>query len=233
MKRIAIIPARGGSKRIPRKNIKPFLGKPILSYSIEAAIESQLFDEVMVSTDDLEIANVAMQYGAGVPFFRSHQNANDYATTFDVIKEVLLEYEKLGEQFEEACCIYPTAPFVNKEVLSDFYGFLKESNFDCVFPSLKYSYPIQRALRLEQGGKMSMFNPKHIETRSQDLENSYHDAGQFYWFRVKNLLSYGKLWTDNTGSLAINEMQAQDIDCIDDWDIAEFKYQLIQSNRHI
>lgn len=228
MKRLAIIPARGGSKRIPRKNIKSFLGKPILSYSIEAAIDSGLFDKVIVSTDDTEIAEVGKRFGAKVPFLRSKHNADDYATTFDVIKEVIFEFGNIGETFDEACCIYPSAPFVTKKMLTDFYNFFKESNFDCVFPALRYSYPIQRALKIDTDGKMSMFNPEHIETRSQDLEFSYHDAGQFYWFNVQKLLNYGKLWTENTGVKVITEMQAQDIDTIEDWEIAEFKYKFNQ-----
>ncbi|MGJ8591438.1 MAG: pseudaminic acid cytidylyltransferase [Aquaticitalea sp.] len=228
MKRIAIIPARGGSKRIPRKNIKPFLQKPIISYSIEAALQSGLFDEVMVSTDDVEIAEIAKSYGASVPYLRSKKNSDDFATTFDVINEVISSYKESGSIYDEACCIYPTAPFTSAQRLKTFHEFLESSKFDCVFPVLKYGYPIQRGLRLSDSGQMHMIYPQHLVTRSQDLEASFHDAGQFYWFNVEKLMSFGQLWTDNTGSLEIKEMEAHDIDTLDDWEIAEFKYQLLQ-----
>lgn len=228
MKKLAIIPARGGSKRIPRKNIKDFLGEPIMSYSIKAALGSGMFDEVMVSTDDEEIAEVANQCGAQVPFLRSAVNADDHATTFDVIKEVLEEYGENGEKFAQACCLYPTAPFASSIVLKRFSKFLNKTNFDCVFPVLRYGYPIQRALKLGKAGKVEMLNKQFLNTRSQDLEPSFHDAGQFYFFRVEKLLQEGALWTDNTGVLVIDEMQAQDIDNEEDWKIAEFKFKFRQ-----
>lgn len=224
-KKIAIIPARGGSKRIPKKNIKYFLGKPIIAYSIEAALKSEVFDEVMVSTDDSEIEKVALQYGAKVPFLRSIENANDFATTFDVIEEVIASYKLIGESFDYGCCIYPTAPLVTSEKLKDFFDFFKKNKFDCVFPVLKYSYPIQRALIVDSKKKMSMISPEHIITRSQDLQQTYHDSGQFYWFDVNKLLKEKSLWTKNTGVNVISEMEAQDIDNIQDWSIAEFKYK--------
>lgn len=228
LKKIAIIPARGGSKRIPRKNIKKFLSKPILVYSIDAALESGLFDEVMVSTDDPEIAEIAKFYGAKVPFFRNVVNSNDYATTFDVLKEVLDKYKERGETFAYGCCIYPTAPFTSSFILKKFSEYLDATDFDCVFPVLKYGYPIQRGLRMSKNGQIEMLNKEHLTTRSQDLEPTYHDAGQFYWFRVNELLEKGALVTDNTGSLVINEIQAQDIDNEEDWEIAEFKYKFLQ-----
>lgn len=228
MKKLAIIPARGGSKRIPRKNIKNFLGKPIIAYSIEAALGSELFDEVMVSTDDEEIAEVAKKYGAKVPFFRSAVNANDHATTFDVIEEVLDRYAGNGEFFTQACCLYPTAPFASSSTLKTFAAFLNETDFDCVFPVLRYGYPIQRALRLLNKGRVEMLNKEYLNTRSQDLEPTFHDAGQFYWFRVKQLLREGALWSKNTGVLVIDEMRAQDIDNEEDWKIAEFKFSFLQ-----
>lgn len=225
MKKLAIIPARGGSKRIPRKNVKDFLGKPIIAYSIEAAIDSGLFDEIMVSTDDSEIAEIAKSYGATLPFMRSEVNANDQATTFDVIKEVIDKYEEIGKNFDKACCLYPTAPFVNASILKNFSIFLNQTNFDCVFPVLQYSYPIQRALKLSEEGHVAMINKEYLNTRSQDLEARYHDAGQFYFFRVKPLLAAEALWTNNTGVRQIEEMSAQDIDNDEDWKIAEFKYK--------
>ncbi|MFH4969238.1 pseudaminic acid cytidylyltransferase [Gaetbulibacter sp. M240] len=227
MRRVAIIPARGGSKRIPRKNIKSFCGKPILAYSIEAALKSNLFNEVMVSTDDPEIADVAKNLGAKVPFLRSVKSSNDYATTFDVLEEVLSSYSKQNICFNQGCCIYPTAPFTTPAKLIKFFNYLDVSNFDCVFPVVKYSYPIQRALKLDESNKMSMVSPENIVARSQDLSNSYHDAGQFYCFKIDKLLEAKSLWTENTGAFEIKEMEVQDIDNIEDWEIAEFKYKLL------
>lgn len=227
MKKVAIITARGGSKRIPRKNIKPFLGKPIIAYSIEAALSSELFDEVMVSTDDEEIAQIAKRYGASVPFMRSDKNADDYATTIDVIVEVLENYQSQGESFDYGCCIYPTAPLISAELLEEAYKKLIANHFDTVFPVLRFSFPIQRAVKVDKNSKMTMFQPEHLSTRSQDLEPAYHDAGQFYWFKSNALLTRKKLWTDNTGVIEISEMKAQDIDTIEDWEIAEFKYKMM------
>jgi len=228
---IAIIPARGGSKRIPRKNIQNFLGKPIIAYSIETALKSNLFDEVMVSTDDMEIAEVAQKYGAKVPFMRSNENAGDYATTADVLKEVLQNYKQLKqEHFDYACCIYPTAPFVSAEMLQKAFDLLTTQNFDTVFPVIAYSYPIQRALKIHKG-KMQLFQPEQLNTRSQDLEKAYHDAGQFYWLKVNEFEKSGKLWTDNTGVWVIKELEAQDIDTQEDWQLAELKYKILHGSK--
>ena len=226
MKRIAIITARGGSKRIPGKNIKDFLGKPIIAYSIEAALNSGLFDEVMVSTDSNEIAEVGKEYGAKVPFLRSDQNANDFASTVDVIVEVIEKYGQEGVKFDIGCCIYPTAPFISDALLNESLKMLMEQNFETVFPIMKFSFPIQRALRKTDAQKIAPFHPEHVNTRSQDLEQAFHDAGQFYWFRPEKLLSSRKLWTDNSGGILISEMDAHDIDYPEDWEIAEFKYKL-------
>jgi len=224
---IAIIPARGGSKRIPRKNIKSFCGKPIIAYSIEAAISSNLFDEIMVSTDDKEIALIAKQYGASVPFMRSKKNADDFATTFDVIKEVIESYKKIDWSFKYGCCIYPTAPFVTTTLLHQAFKKLVDNNFDTAFPVAQSSYPICRSLKIEDN-KVSLWWPENLNKRSQDLPFSYHDAGQFYWFNVENIMQKGMLLTDNTGAIIIDELQAQDIDTLDDWKIAEFKYKYLQ-----
>ena len=229
MSKLAIIPARGGSKRIPRKNIKYFLGKPIIAYAIENAINSQLFDEIMVSTDDEVIAEIAISYGAKVPFKRSEKNSSDSATTIDVIKEVIFSYEKLGRKFEYASCIYPCTPLLSKEKLKESFYLLKKSNLDCVFPVIKYGFPIQRAVRLNDKGLIEMFQPEHLITRSQDLENSFHDAGQFYSFNVNNLMSKQKLITELTGHLEVSEMEAQDIDNLVDWQLAELKYKIINN----
>ena len=228
MDNIAIIPARGGSKRIPRKNIKSFLGKPIIAYSIEAAIRCNLFEEIIVSTDDEEIAEIARRYGAKVPFLRSVKNADDYATTFDVLEEVLKKYSDEGRYFDKACCIYAAAPFVTEEKLNRAYLKLRECNFDCVFPMLQYSFAIQRALKkVGKDGKVEMFSPENINVRSQDLSASFHDSGQFYFFDVKSILREKKLWTDNTGGIEISEFQGQDIDSLIDWKLAELKYKMM------
>ena len=226
MGNICIIPARGGSKRIPRKNIKEFLGKPIIAYSIQAALDSGLFDEVMVSTDDLEIAEIAKNFGAKVPFMRSVNNSDDFATTFDVIEEVIKSYESQGNKFENICCIYSCAPFVTKHKLNEAYSKLKTDNFDTVFPVIQYSFPIQRAIRLING-KIEMFDEKHKNTRTQDLPESFHDSGQFYWMNTKAILNKKCLITDNTGIIIISELESQDIDTELDWKLAELKYRLI------
>lgn len=227
MGNLAIIPARGGSKRIPRKNIKNFLGKPIIAYSIEAALKSKLFDEVMVSTDDEEIAKIALKYGANIPFKRSQINADDHATTVDVILEVLEEYERKGDSFENACCIYPCAPFVSPDNLCKAFNLLNSKAFETVFPVLSYSFPIQRAMRSDIEGRIKLIYPEYLTARSQDLEKTFHDAGQFYFFKTQGLKSAKKLWTNNTGFIEINELHAQDIDNKTDWKLAELKYNLM------
>ena len=229
MSKLAIIPARGGSKRIPKKNINFFLGKPIIAYAIETAINSKLFEEVMVSTDDHEIAEIALSYGAKVPFKRSEKNSNDFATTVDVIKEVILSYNNLGIKFEYASCIYPCTPLLSKERLLESFYLLEEKNLDCVFPVIKYGFPIQRAVRINDKGLIEMFQPEHLTARSQDLELSFHDAGQFYSFNINSLISKQKLVTDNTGYIEVSEMEAQDIDNLVDWELAELKYRIINN----
>lgn len=222
MKNIAIIPARGGSKRIPRKNIKEFLGKPIIAYSIEAALNSGLFKEVMVSTDDEEIAEIATKYGAIVPFLRTEENSNDFATTADVLFEVMANY---SEEYDNGCCIYPTAPLVTIEKLKDCYTNLIRQDYDTVFPVVKYSYPIQRSL-CDNNGKIEMVWPHNLEKRSQDLEDRYHDAGQFYWFNIAKFFKSKKLYSDNSGYIIMDELFVQDIDNETDWKLAELKYNL-------
>lgn len=231
MTNIAIIPARGGSKRIPRKNVRDFLGKPILYYSIKAAIESGLFDEIMVSTDDDEIKQIAIQYGAKVPFKRSLRNSDDYATTIDVLIEVLDSYEKYEKKFDFGCCIYPTAVFADSNLLKKTFTKLVSEDYDTVFPVLKYSYPIQRALKINDKNRIEIINPEYLKARSQDLEEAYHDAGQFYWFRPDILKSKTKIWTNNSGVEIISEMHAQDIDSLSDWELAEYKYQFIRNEK--
>ncbi|MDA3799810.1 MAG: pseudaminic acid cytidylyltransferase [Kiritimatiellae bacterium] len=222
---ICIIPARGGSKRIPKKNIKDFLGKPIIAYSIEVAVKSQLFDEVMVSTDDKEIAEVAEKYGAVVPFLRSAKNSDDYSTTADVLLEVLKHYGI--KKYQYTCCIYPTAPFVSVKSLSESFQQLDKCGFDSVFPVVPFSYPIQRALKVVDD-KVSMVWEEHLKSRSQDLDERYHDTGQFYWFNIKTFIEKEQLFTNNSGAYVIDELNAQDIDNETDWKLAELKYKLLK-----
>ncbi len=222
---LCIIPARGGSKRIPRKNIKDFLGKPIIAYSIEAALKSNLFAEVMVSTDDEEIAEIAKKYGAKVPFARSNENANDYATTADVLVEVLGNYKKLKRIFMSTCCIYPTAPFVSADILQEAHVMLLCDDLDSVYPVQKFSFPPQRSVVFEND-KLRWQNPKNAKVRSQDLTPLYHDAGQFYFLDTEKFLKNRSILTKNTGGIIISEMDAHDIDTEEDWAVAEFKYQM-------
>lgn len=225
MKNIAIIPARGGSKRIPRKNIKPFMGKPIIAYSIEAALQSGLFDEVMVSTDDEGIAETAHRYGAKVPFMRSAETSNDYAGTADVILEVLKMYKERSREFDTICCIYSTAPFVTSNRLTEAYSKLTDE-IDSVFTCVAYSYPVQRSLHLVDG-KISMVHPEYAASRSQDLELIYHDAGQFYISKVSSFIQERTFWGKNTAGLILSELEVQDLDTPTDWTLAEMKYELL------
>jgi N-acylneuraminate cytidylyltransferase len=232
VKNVAIITARGGSKRIPGKNIKSFLGKPIIAYSIKTALDSGLFDYVMVSTDDDAIAKIAKEQGADVPFKRSNENSNDYSTTADVIIEVIESLRKNGREFENACCIYPTAPFITTQSLNSAYKLLLENKLDTVFPVCAFSYPIQRALSLHHF-KTSMMWPENLNKRSQDLEPAYHDAGQFYWLNTEKFLKNKKLFSDNSGSVVLDEMQVQDIDNEVDWKLAEMKYTLMHARENL
>lgn len=227
MRSLAIITARGGSKRIPRKNIRPFYGKPIMAYAIEAALRSGLFSDVMVSTDDEEIAAIAKQYGASVPFLRSNETANDYATTADVLVEVLAEYGNRNLTFDTACCIYPTAPFVTAEKLKNAFRQLQEHKADVVFPVVKFGASIWRSLKKEDNGRLKFNWPENAIKRSQDLADAYYDCGQFYFFSVPAFLQQKSLLTDNTVGLPVTEMEAQDIDNEDDWQMAEFKFAYI------
>ena len=227
MRKVAIITARGGSKRIPRKNIKEFCGKPILAYSIEAAIETGIFDTIMVSTDDEEIARIAMEYGAQVPFYRSEKTANDFATTNDVLLEVLEEYEKRGEAFDIGCCIYPTAPFITAERLKEAVEQLEASSAETLIPVVGFSYPPQRAMVVENDRLVFKY-PQYIDSRSQDLEKHYHDVGQFYVFKTKPFQKNRKLMLGDILPLVISEIDVQDIDTLTDWEIAEMKYQILR-----
>ena len=227
MSSIAIITARGGSKRIPRKNIKDFLGKPILAYSIEAALKSGVFDEVMVSTDDKEIAEIAEKYGAKVPFFRSEATSNDTATTNDVLMEVLEEYEKRGKSFDYMACLYPTNPFITADKLIEAMNIIKSDKYAEVVPVVQFSFPPQRAYIIGSQGTLEYKWEEFKFSRSQDLEKMYHDAGQFYFYKVD---SYVK----NRGvkgaicPIICPEHEVQDIDNEEDWKMAEIKIKFLQ-----
>ena len=221
---IAIITARGGSKRIPNKNKKEFLGKPIMCYSIEAALTSRLFEEVMVSTDDEEIARIAREAGANVPFMRSPETSNDFATTDDVLLEVLSEYAKRGQNFEYMACIYPTAPFVTAAKLQNAFRILNEQNAAAVMPVVQFSFPPQRGMAVRDG-RLSYCYPENAMKRSQDLEPVYHDCGQFYFYRTKEYLASRGDPEEGYTPIVMPETEVQDIDNPDDWEIAELKYR--------
>ena len=232
MKSIAIITARGGSKRIPRKNIRPFLGKPILEYSIAAALQTGLFEEVMVSTDDAEIAQIAQQAGAKVPFFRSEETANDFATTADVIAEVLTAYAQTGKEFQAACCIYPTAPFVTANILSTAMQLLEQEQADCVIPVVRFSFPPQRGVIINNN-KVTPKWPENMAKRSQDLEPLHHDCGQFYCLNVERFLQQKAIWMEHAVPIIQEERYVQDIDTLEDWALAEMKYKLLQVEKNL
>ena len=225
MKRIAIIPARGGSRRIPNKNIKDFFGKPIIAYSIEAALGSGLYDEVMVSTDCDLIKEVALNFGAKVPFLRSSINSNDFATTYDVLEEVIEWYNQIGTDFGSATCIYACAPFTTIDLLKKSFQLL-DTGCDCVFPVIPFTHPIQRALEVLQDGTVFPFFNSDSTARTQDFKKAYHDAGMFYTFDTAKLLINKSLRTVNTIAIEINELCAHDIDNENDWRLAELKYRL-------
>lgn len=224
---IAIITARGGSKRIPHKNRKEFCGKPIIEYSIEAAKQAGIFDTVMVSTDDNKIAEIAKNAGAEVPFMRSAETSNDYATTADVLIEVLEKYKERGIRYENACCIYPTAPFVTGNKLRQAMDMLVNEKKDSVIPVVPFSFPPLRGMVINDG-KLEYKWQEYAMKRSQDLEEIYHDCGQFYAFRVEPFEKEKKLVTDNTAGMIISELEVQDIDNETDWELAEMKYRLLK-----
>ena len=221
--KLAIIPARGGSKRIPHKNVRPFCGKPIIAYSIEAANSSQLFDEVMVSTDDSAIADIARQYGASVPFLRSAAASTDHATTAEVLLEVVEQYKKAEKEFAYICCIYPTAPFVTAEKLQTAFQLLLEKEADALIPVVPFSYPPLRGLKVDNGN-LRMKWPENASVRTQDLEPLYHDCGQFYLIRTDALMKERTLFCKSTAPMHLSELEVQDIDNEEDWKLAEQKY---------
>lgn len=221
---LCIIPARGGSKRIPRKNIHLFRGKPLIAWSIEIAQSTGLFDTIMVSSDDPEILAIASLHGADVPFIRSELASNDDATTCAVLTEVLAEYEQLGRSFSRACCLYPTAILASPDDLKEGLETLDHGQFDVMMPVTKFDYPIQRGLARYEDGRLSLIYPEFLDTRSQDLDERFHDAGQWYWFKVPEFKLSGQLLGAKTGSLLIPRSRVQDIDDFEDLRLAEMKF---------
>lgn len=227
MNKLAIIPARGGSKRIPLKNIKEFLGKPIIKYSIEGAINCALFDEVIVSTDDDQIAEISKNCGAKVPFMRSKETSDDFSTLSDVVYEVISKYISEGKQFDYICCILPTAPFINSKQLSDAFNKLENESLDSVCSVFKFSYPLFRSFEFTEDNKLQMIWPENLNVRSQDFKPTYHDAGHFYWIKTSEFLKEKSLVCKNGSAIILSELESQDIDNEIDWKLAELKYKLL------
>lgn len=231
---IAIIPARGGSKRIPRKNIRPFFGKPIISYSIQAALKAAVFDRVIVSTDDPEIAEVGRTYGAEIPFLRSEKTSGDLATTFDVLEEVLNMLPASNHTSQTyGCCIYPTAPFVTAEQLAvSLKTLMANEGATSLLPVVQFGFPIQRAFEIVNG-RLQYINADSALSRSQDLPKTYHDAGQFYMFRASSILRSRRLIDETSIGIVTNELTCQDIDNEEDWHLAELKWQRLITSKEI
>lgn len=229
MSRIAVIPARGGSKRIPRKNIREFNGKPMIAWSIEAAAASRCFDEIIVSTDDQEIAECARRYGATVPFMRPAALSDDYTPTIPVVQHAIEHAKSRLPDLSAVCCIYATAPFLQADDISAALNELQATNARFVFSATSYSFPIQRAIRLLETGQVEMFNPAQFNTRSQDLEPAYHDAGQFYWGTVNAWASGAPIFSDQSRVLILPRHRVQDIDNPEDWRQAELIAQTLKS----
>lgn len=228
MKTVAIIPARGGSKRIPKKNIKIFLGKPIIAYSIEAALKSGIFDEVMVSTDSEEIAEISRQFGASVPFMRSEWAAGDSATTQDVLFEVLDRYEEMGKAYDELACIYATAPFITAGKLKDAYKEFKDSDADDLVSVTRFSFPPQRGFVYSEGGRYIKFRePEYSQMRSQDIEPIFHDCGQFYFAKTQKLRENLDFAMGKSVPYILPNTEVQDIDDAEDWAMAQIKYRIM------
>ena len=225
---ICVIPARGGSKRIPRKNIKEFNGKPIIAYSIEAALKSNCFDQVIVSTDDAEIAEVAKSFGASVPFMRPDELANDYANTIPVVKHAIEWFDDQVQAPSEVCCLYATAPFVRASTIRKAYEQMQSTQADYCFTATSFAFPIQRAIKVTAENQVEMFYPEYLETRSQDLEDSYHDAGQFYWGKAEAFKQQKSIFSKSATPYILPRYLVQDIDTLEDWEKAELMYKIIQ-----
>jgi N-acylneuraminate cytidylyltransferase len=225
--KLAVIPARGGSKRIPRKNIKPFCGKAMIAWSIEAALECDCFDQVVVSTDDAEIADVARECGAQVPFVRPTALSDDHTGTTAVVKHAIEWFAALGQMPDQVCCLYATAPFVSAEDLRTGLKVLTQSGADYAFSVTSYAFPIQRALRITTAQRIEMLNPEHFNTRSQDLEEAYHDAGQFYWGLASAWVHDQMVFGPTSVPVLLPRHRVQDIDTHEDWLMAEYLFHAL------
>ena len=224
MKKIAIIPARGGSKRIPNKNIKDFFGKPVISYAIETAIKSNLFDEIMVSTDSEEIKKISISSGASVPFMRTKINSTDNSTIYDVIVEVVKEYSKKNINFDYGCCIFPISPLINSEILNKCYQILTNGKYHSVLPLSYTEQPIERALKLDKKNLLKLDNFDVFKKMGQDFEPSYFDTGQFCWFNIKKTINEGSIISSKTKGIILNQFEYQDVNTLDEWEMLKIKY---------
>jgi pseudaminic acid cytidylyltransferase len=227
--KLAVIPARGGSKRIPRKNIKLFCGKPIIEWSIEAAQQSGCFDQVVVSTDDAEIAEVARQCGAQVPFMRPADLSDDQTGTTPVVAHAIGWFSAQGKQPEQVCCLYATAPFVSPDDLRRGLDVLTKTGSDYAFSVASFAFPIQRAIRINEASRVEMFNPEYFNTRSQDLEEAFHDAGQFYWGRADAWSQGRMIFSPAATPVLLPRHRVQDIDTLEDWIRAEWMFKALQA----
>jgi len=229
---VAIIPARGGSKRIPKKNIKDFFGKPLIAYSIEVALASNLFEKVVVTTDDKSIEKIAREYGAEVPFLRPKELSDDFTGTVDVVNHAVEYLESMGEYYDYICTIYATAPLLQSKYLKEGYEKLQKSDAINAFSATSMPFPIQRTFKLNADGRCEMFTPEHYMSRSQDLEEAYQDAGQFYWekrFKSSDEIMFGS----DSIPVILPRHLVQDIDTLEDWKRAEYMYKALQQSGEI
>ena len=231
--KLCVIPARGGSKRISRKNIKEFFDRPMIAYSIKAAVASKCFDQIVVSTDDTEIAKVAKSFGASVPFARPNELANDYTGTVPVIRHAIEWFDYKGQSPSEVCCLYATAPFVQADAIRKAYRQMKREQVDYCFAATSFAFPIQRAIKVTAENRIEMFYPKYLETRSQDLEESYHDAGQFYWGKAEAFKQQKSLFSKSSTPYILPRYLVQDIDTPEDWKRAKLMYQVLKKSGEI
>lgn len=228
--RLAVIPARGGSKRIPGKNVRPFCGKPMIAWPLEAALQSGCFERVIVSTDDAAIAEVARMYGATVPFIRPAKLSDDHTGTIPVVRHAIEWFQEQRGAPEQVCCLYATAPFVRAEDIQTGLNVLEQSGSDYAFSVTSYAFPIQRALHLTPEGRAEMLYPEQFDTRSQDLEAVYHDAGQYYWGRSSAWLAGTPIFSTKATPIILPRHRVQDIDTLEDWERAEWLFKAIQGH---
>lgn len=229
---VAIIPARGGSKRIPRKNIKEFIGKPIIAYSIEKAISSELFDKVIVSTDDDEIGEIAQQFGADVPFKRPSKLSDDFAGTAPVVAHAIKWLQNKGNDLNAICCVYSTAPLLDIEYLISGYEIFKAGNWNYVFSATEYIYPVDRSFKILDNGGLKMVFPKNLNKRSQDLKATFHDAGQFYWGTSEAWIKNRPIFSDKSTIIKLPMHRTADIDTEEDWERAELMYKIVENHKN-